>query len=139
MLTAQHPVTASFNPDEVGCVVISESVEQAHRVAPPAHTGDTDIGQPPCHLQDLSACLCANDALEIPYHHGVGMRSQRTPQQIEGGLHVRHPIAQGFIDGIFERFRTTFYGDYVCPQQLHPKHIRFLTGNVHTPHVHMTL
>src|SRR5579871_4304276 len=94
---------ASLDADQFHGGVIREGVEDADGVAAAADAGHYQVGQASLLRQNLLARLAADDGLEVAHDAWVGMRSDDRADQVEGGLDVRHPVANGLVDGVFER------------------------------------
>ena len=73
--------------------------------------------------------------LKIANHHGVRVCTKHGSEQVIGALHIGHPIADGFIDGIFQGFAATADLFHPGPQQLHPVDIEGLAPHILLPHV----
>ena len=102
---AQFGAPASgLDADHLHFAVADEIIEQADRVAPAAHTGEQVIRQAAGRLQDLPARFLADHAVELAHHHGIRMRPEHRPQQVVSVMDVRHPVAHGFVDGVFQSF-----------------------------------
>ena len=67
------------------------------------------------------------------------MRAEDGAKQVVGGLHVSHPVADGFVDGVFEGAAAAADGAHFGPQQLHAVDVGLLAGDVHFTHVDDTL
>ena len=50
--------------------------------------------------------------------------------------HVRHPIADGLVDGILQGLCAGCHRSYFGAEHFHAEDIRFLAGNVHHAHIH---
>ena len=63
------------------------------------------------------------------------MRAKRAAQQIVSVMHVRHPIAQGLVDCVFQCARSGVYGDNLGAKQSHPENVESLAPHVFRAHV----
>src|SRR3990172_7520916 len=66
------------------------------------------------------------------------MRTDYRADQIMGRLHVCYPIAQRFIDGIFQSLRPMIYGSHFGAKQLHAADIEPLAFHIFGSHVDNT-
>src|ERR1700733_10081266 len=71
-----------LHSDQSDALIAEECVKNTDRVAAAADTRKDRIGQASLALENLAARLFADDAVKIADHHGVGMRSQRGPEQV---------------------------------------------------------
>ena len=62
-----------FHAIHLNFSLIEKRVEQAYRVGTAANARDQGIWQPSLSLHHLVSRFLADDALEIPHHHGVWM------------------------------------------------------------------
>ena len=115
--------------------VVEEGVEEPDRVRAAAHAGDRDRRQPPLGRQHLLARLLADHRLELAHHQRVGVRPHGAAQQVVGGAHVRHPVANGLVDGVLERARAGVDGAHLGAEQLHAEDVERLPPHVLGPHV----
>jgi Ca2+-binding RTX toxin-like protein len=73
-------------------------------------------------------------------HNGwVRMRSQRRAEQVMCIAYIRHPITDRFVDRILQRLRPRAHRPHFRAEQLHAKHVRFLSRDIHFAHVHYAL
>ena len=54
------------------------------------------------HLRHLGNAFGTDNALEIAHHHGVGVRAGHGTYDVEGVVHIRNPVAHGFVERVFE-------------------------------------
>ena len=113
-------------------------MKQADGVAAAADASDADIGQLARHLLNLLARFNADDALKVAHHHRIGMRTKRRSKQVKGRLDIGHPVAHGFVDGIFERAAAALDRDDLGAEQLHAEDIRLLPADIDRAHINMT-
>ena len=150
--TVQHPreaepdarampalaVAVGLHADELHRVV-PEPGEDSDRVASASHAGNDRIGQAPGLLDDLSPGLFADHPLELPDHGGIGMRPHGRAQEVVGGIHVGHPVADGLAGGVLEGRRARGDRHHLGPEQPHALHVHVLTPNILGAHVHDAL
>ena len=96
----QRARAAGFDAHHPHARVLKERMEETHRVAAPADTGDEEIRQPFLAFQDLAARFHADDAVEITDHHRKGVGTQRGTEDVMRGAHVGHPVAQRLVHGL---------------------------------------
>ena len=116
-----------------------KGMERAHRVAAAADAGQDIIGQPPLRRQDLRPRLAPDDALEIPHHRRVRVRPHDAADQVMRGFDIGHPVADGFVDRIFQRPRAGGHRHHFRLQQAHPKHVKGLAADVLLAHINDAL
>ena len=63
------------------------------------------------------------------------MRPKNRAQHVVSRANVCHPIAHGFVDGIFQCLAAGGYRNHPCAQQFHSKYIQFLAANVFFTHI----
>ena len=63
------------------------------------------------------------------------MRSHHRAQAVVRVGHVRHPVPQRLIHGVFERAASRSHGADLGAEQLHAKHVELLARRVHLTHV----
>jgi len=77
-------------------------MEQADSIGAATDAGDEEVGQPALGIEDLLARFEADDALEVANDAGIGVGPERRAEQVMGGLDVRDPVADCFVDGVLE-------------------------------------
>src|ERR1017187_1537130 len=82
VLAQRVAAASSFYADQFDFAVFDEFVESSDGVGTPANTGDYRGRELAFCLQDLSACLFADDPVEVAHHGGIGVRAQHTSQQV---------------------------------------------------------
>ena len=130
-----HALAGGFHPHQSHAGVADEFVESANGVAAPAHAGDHRIGQPAGVGYQLRPRFPPDDGLEIPHQHRIGMGPHRAADQVMGRLHIGDPVADGFVDGVFQSARAGVDGDDLGAQQPHPVHIEGLAHRVLGAHI----
>jgi len=63
------------------------------------------------------------------------MRPERAPEQVIAVSDVRHPIAQSFVDGVFQSARAVINFTNFGAQKLHAKNVQRLTPHVFGAHI----
>ena len=102
MLAGFHAFTGSFNADEPGFFKRNVGVKNAHGVGATAHTGQHCVGLvAQVHAGHLLNAFFTDHALEIAHHHRIRMWSGHRADDVERVFHVRHPVAQCFVQCVF--------------------------------------
>ena len=110
MLVGIQPLASGFYANQAGVFQGDVGVEDAHGVAATAHAGDHGIGlftrqlQAAQQLGHLRQALFANYALKVAHHGWVGGRARHGADDVEGVVHIRHPVAHGFVERVFQGF-----------------------------------
>ena len=138
-LPVSSPSPAASTPTSRTAGSSQERVEHADGVAARAHAGDQAVGQPPFLGQDLLAGLAADDRLEVAHHGGIGSRADHRADDVVGGLHVGHPVADGLVGGVLERAAAGGDRQDLRAQQPHAEHVQLLAADVLLPHVDVAL
>ena len=114
-------------------------MEDADGVAAATDAGNDHIRQPSWAafrgVLHLAVGLKADDRLEIPHHCRIGMGTKRAAQQVVGRFDVGYPIANSFVNGVFERLRTAVDRPHLGAKQLHTEDIWLLSLHVDRPHI----
>ncbi len=79
MVAARQAVPGGLHPHEAHRI-LDKGMEQAHGVAAAADAGHQALGQAAGNLSYLRPGLFADDRLEVPDDHGVGMRPAHRPR-----------------------------------------------------------
>ena len=101
---------------------------------PPTHAA-TASGSRPIALEHLSACLVADDALELAHHQRERVRAGDGAEYVVGRVDVGDPVAHGLVDRVLERARTGGDRDDGRAEQLHPRDVQRLPAGVLLAHV----
>lgn len=119
------PLPGGLHPDELGPALrqVGEGGEEADGVGTAPHRGDEGVGQAAEKLQALPLHLLPDDALEVPDHHGVGVGAHHGAQDVEGGAHVRDPVADGLVGGVLEGAAPRGHGPDLGPEELHAEDV----------------
>ncbi len=67
------------------------------------------------------------------------MRSDNRTDDVMGGTHIGYPIPEGLAGRIFQGTRAGYHLYYLCPKQLHSKHVEGLAVDIFLAHVDGTL
>src|SRR5581483_5531913 len=107
MLSRFHACAACLDTDELDLLCIRERIAYTDCVASPTDAGKNHIWQASHLLHNLIACLHTYDRLEVAHDTWIRMWPCCRTEQIEGGLHVGHPVADSLVDSILQCARTT--------------------------------
>src|SRR6185437_14332766 len=101
----------------------------------PTHTRDHRMREAPVPLQRLGPRLLADDGLEIPNHAWKWIGAHHGPDDVVGRVHIRDPVAQGFVRRVLERPGAGRHGHHGRPQESHAIDVEALPPGVLFPHV----
>lgn len=137
VLAGLQTFASSFHAKQLGVLKRDVGVEDAHGIAAAAHAGDHSIGllfgaQKFGHLRQA---LIADDLLEVAHHHGIGMGAGHGTDDVEGVIHVGHPVTHGFVERILEGLGAGLHGHHGGTQQLHSVDVGALAFHVLGTHV----
>ena len=107
-------------------LVVEKRVKQADRVRAAADAGDEVIRQSFFLLENLTACLVADHALEVAHHHGVRVRAVGGAENVVRAPDVRHPVAHCLVDRLLERLLTSFNRHDFRTEHAHAKDVQRL-------------
>ncbi len=138
MFARSDPTSTRFDSNEFNMLIIHKSTKDSNRIRPATHTRNDRIRQTPHFHHYLFTCFRPDHRLKLTHHRRVRVRSQRRTEQIMRIAHIRHPIADRFIDRILQRLRARSHWSHFRTEQLHAKHVRFLSRNIHHTHIHYT-
>ena len=119
-------------------------VKNPHSVAATAHAGNHRIGfrcvatQQRQHFRHLGQAFFPDHALEISHHHGVGVWASHGADDVEGVIHIGHPVTHGFVQCVFQGTAAAFHGHDGRAQQFHAVDVGALAFHIFTAHVHHT-
>ncbi len=140
VLAAVHAFTSGFNANQSCLLEGNVGVKNAHRIRAAAHTRQHGIGlSAQMHTRHLCDAFFADHALEIAHHHRIRMRPGHGADDVESVFYIRHPIAQGFVECVFQGAAARFDRHHSGTQQFHAVDIRALAFHVFAAHVHHTL
>ena len=137
VLACLKAFTRGFHADQLGVLERDIGVEDAHGIAAATHASDHGIGllvsaQKFGHLRQA---FVANDLLEVAHHHGVGVGAGHGADDVEGVVHIGHPVAHGFVERVLERLAARLHGHHGGAQQLHAVDVGALALYVLGAHV----
>src|SRR5262245_26728692 len=139
MVAETLAAAACLYPDEPHALIPDELMEYADCIRTAAYTGYDGRGQLAFRLQDLRPRLPSDDRVEIAHHGRIRMRPKHAAQEVMRVADVGHPVAHGFIDGIFERARSGIHAPYLSAQQAHAEDVEFLAAHILYTHVNHAL
>ena len=117
MATALQTFACGFYANETCFLKGDVGIEDAHGVTATTHTGNDSIGlRTLVHGRHLCDALFTDHALEITHHHWIGVWACNRTDDVEGVFYIRDPIAQGFVQCVFQGAATRFHG-YYCGTQ----------------------
>ena len=93
---------AGFHADQFNFLVLDKFVEDADGIRAAADAGDDRGGQLAFGLENLRAGFAPDHFVKVAHHGGIGMRAEHAAQQVVRGTDVGHPVAHGFVDGVFQ-------------------------------------
>ena len=120
-------------------MVIKEGCEQPDRVGSAAHASHDGVWQSTGQLKALRACFVTDPSAEIADHCREGMWPSGRTKQVRSVIDSGHPVAQGFVDRIFQGATARLHGDHLSAEQLHPGDIEGLSLSVDLTHVDLTV
>ena len=115
--------------------IVEKGMEQADGVGAAADAGEQRIRQPALGLLHLRPDLLADDALEVPHHGGIGMRTGRRADAIEGVGDIGDPVAQRLIHGVLQRLCARLDRHDLGAEQLHAEDVRLLPLDIDGAHI----
>ena len=133
------PEPRRLDADQAYAPVVAERVKDPHGVAAPAHAGDDAVRQASFLPEDLPLRFAADDALEVPDHHGVGVGARDGADDVEGVAHVGHPVPHGLVHGILQGCRPGRDGDHLGAEDFHPQDVGGLAADVLLAHENAAL
>ena len=136
MTIAVQALAPSLHADKLDGLIGDEGVEGSDGVAAAADAGHDVVGQLALGIDELGPGLLADDGLEVPHQHGVGVRADGAADEVVGGLHVGDPIADGLVDGVLQGTGARLDGDDLGFQEAHAVNVEGLAAHVLGAHVH---
>ncbi|MPM47170.1 hypothetical protein SDC9_93878 [bioreactor metagenome] len=141
VLAAIQAFTSGFHADQARLFERDVGVEDAHGIAATAHAGDDGVGLLGGdmlvleHLGHLREAFRADHALEVAHHHRIRVRASDGADDVEGVVHIGHPVAHGLVERVLERLAARFDGYHRGAQQLHAVDVGALALDVLSAHV----
>ncbi len=134
--TGLDAVTARFEAVQTDRLVVEERLEDAHRVRPATDARGDRVRQASDAVEHLLPRFFADHLVELADHLREGVRTGDGAQQVVRGLDVRHPVAEGVVDGVLQRAGTGLDRDDLGAEQAHPGDVERLALGVDGTHVH---
>ena len=128
-------LATGFHADQAHTVEWNVIVENAHRIGAATDACEHRIRLTANHFRHLREAFLADDRIKIAHHHRVRMRSRHRTDNVKGALDIRHPVAHGFVQCIFQRFRSAVDGYHGRAQQLHAIDVLRLALYIFATHV----
>ena len=113
VLAGRYTFASSLQPHQPHIFFGHERVEHADGITTTADAGQHVIGQASFDFQQLCSCFAADDRLEVSDHHWIWVWANGAADQIMGGLHIGHPVSDGFIDGVLKSLSARVYRDHL--------------------------
>src|ERR1700693_4706373 len=113
MFTQTIAATSGFNSDEFHSLVLNELKKNANRIRAATNAGDDSGRQLTFSLKNLGARFSSGYLVKIAHHCWIRVRSQYAAEQIMSCTNVRHPIAHGLIDCVFQGARARLHTSYL--------------------------
>src|SRR5262245_36372314 len=135
MAAADDLFSAGFHANESHSLLLDESIENAHGVAPAANTCDDCRGQCAGLLEDLCAGFAADYRLEFANHEGIRMRPEHRSEQVIGVFDVGDPITHCLVDGVLQRPAAGVDRADLGAQQPHAEDVERLPLHIFRTHV----
>src|SRR6266849_2739996 len=124
MVPRQRTAAARLSAEQLDSFFVEERRERSHRVAPTADAGDEQVRQSAVAFEALLANLTADDALKVSHNRRIRMRTHDASEKIVGVLDVRHPVPQGFVNGVLQRLGPLFDPVHRRAEESHPEYIQ---------------
>ncbi len=102
-------------------------MEDSHSIGTSADTRDDGVRESAFCIDNLCFEFLSDDGLEVSDHHGVGVWPCDGSDDIEGVVDMSNPIAECFIEGVFEGSGTSFYGFDLGSEELHTHDVWLLS------------
>ena len=129
------PGARRLDPTDHDLPVVQEGVKQTDSIGTAADTGHQRVRQAAQLIQTLPPRLPARDRVKIAHHGRIGMRSGDSADDIEGIINMRHPVAHGLIEGVFQGPGAGLDRRHRRAQQFHFEHIAGLSPDILGPHI----
>ena len=135
MLAGGQALARRFGTDQIHFGIVEEGVEHADGIGAAADAGDHCIRKAPVLCQHLGPRFGADHRVEIAHHARIRTRTGGSTDDVEGVLDVGHPITHGFVQGVFQGFRTRGDRHHLGAQQFHAEHVDGLALDIDRTHV----
>src|SRR6185295_13751809 len=135
VLAAGQALARRLDANQPHPLVLDVRVEDAHCVAAATDAGNHRIGLAPDAFVHLHDALVADDALEVAHHRRVRVRACDRADDVEGVVDVGDPIAQRFVQRVFEGPGAAIDRYHCRAQQMHAVDVGRLALDVFTAHV----
>ena len=116
MLACFQAMTCRLNANQLHLWLSQIRVEQTDGIGAAANTCHGKIRLTTNQRRHLHFGFFADYTLEIAHNLRIRMRACGGAQNIECGVHIRHPVAHRFVQRVFQGFGATVYGHHCCAQ-----------------------
>ena len=134
--TAGDALARRFGADQAHAGIVEEGVEDADGVAAAADAGGDHIRQAAVIGQHLRARFAAHHRIEVADHARIRVGAGDSADDVEGVMHVGHPVAHRFVQCVLERGRAAGDRHHGRAEQFHPVDVDLLALDVGRAHVH---
>ena len=124
-----------LDTDQAYALDTDVGMEDAHGVGAATDAGNHVVRLAPGRLRHLHQAFLADDGLEVPHHHRIGMRPRNRTNDVESIGDVGHPVAHGLVQRILERLGARFDGNHGRTEELHAIDVGRLALDVFRAHV----
>ncbi len=135
VLAETASASAGFRAVEFDSGVFDEGVEDAGGVGTATDARDDGVREAAEVVEGLLAGFDADDGLKVADDGGEGMGAGDGADDVVGIFDGAHPIAHGFVEGVFEGFLTGLNGDDFGTHEFHAEDVEGLTADVFGTHV----
>ncbi len=136
MAAGSDALAGGFGAVDLHPRIVEEGMEQADGVAAAADAGADRVRQAAVVLEHLRARLAADDGVEVAHHARIRIRAGNGADDVEGVLHIGHPVAHRLVQRVLERGRAGGHRHHPGAEQLHPVNVDLLPLDVGGAHVH---
>ena len=102
---------------------------------PPPTQAMMAVGRRPSFSRICRAGFVADDAMEVAHHGRIRVRAEDAAEQIVRRADVGHPVAHGFVDGVFEGAGAGGDAADFRAEQAHAVDVQLLAAHVLFAHV----
>src|SRR5690606_7724344 len=131
--------TTGFHAVHGDLSVFNVGMEQTNGIGTTTHTGNQCIRLTTKMLDTLTLHFTADYTLEITHQHRIWVRACGSANDVEGIVHMSHPVTHGFVHSVFQSFGTGSDRLHFRTQQLHAVNVQLLALYVGRAHKHLTL